>query len=170
MVTRAQARYIRISPRKFRQVIPYVAGKKPEDAIAILMNVKKGASVYAIELLKSAIANAKRMQGVDVSGLYISKMVADCGPMLKRFRAGSMGRASMIKKRTCHITVELSELSKKQDLKHAPVAQHTEDVKREGRALRQSAVKDKAVSKEAAARTKQTKEPKKTPPARKGKG
>lgn len=103
-------KYIRITPRKFRLIIPLVKGRNPEEAIAILMATKKGASIYAIELLKSAIANAKRkQQGVDISTLYISRMVADCGPTLKRFRAASMGRASMIKKRTSHLTVELDQ-------------------------------------------------------------
>lgn len=107
MITRAILRYIRITPRKFRQIIPLVKGKNPEEAIAILVSTKKNASKYGIDLLKSAIANAKRIQGVDVSSLYISKMIADGGPMLKRYRAASMGRASMIKKRTSHLTVEL---------------------------------------------------------------
>jgi len=109
MVARAVLRYVRISPRKFRLIIPLVKGKDPETAIAILMSIKKGAAKYAIDLLKSAIANAKRKQGVDVSSLYISKLIADHGPMLKRFRAASMGRASMIHKHTSHITLELDE-------------------------------------------------------------
>jgi len=126
-------KYIRITPRKFRLIIPLVKGRNPEEAIAILMATKKGASKYAIELLKSAIANAKRkQQGVDISTLYISRMVADCGPTLKRFRAASMGRASMIKKRTSHLTVELDQKavvekqkadSRKPKAKEAPKAE-----------------------------------------------
>ena len=115
MIAKAILRYIRISPRKFRLIIPLVKGKNPEEAIAILMMVKKGASKYAIDMLKSAIANAKRShQGIDVSSLYISNMKADCGPTLKRFRAGSMGRASTIRKRTSHLTVELDQIKKEQ--------------------------------------------------------
>lgn len=105
-------RYIRITPRKFRQIIPLIKGRNAEEAIAILSSVKKGASKYAIDLLKSAIANARRLQGVEASNLYISKLIADGGPMLKRFRAASMGRASPIRKRTSHITVELDEQAK----------------------------------------------------------
>jgi large subunit ribosomal protein L22 len=108
MVSRAILRYTRLSPRKFRLIIPLVKGKRAEEAIAILTGVKKKASIIGIELLKSAIANAKvKNQGIDTSTLYISKMVADPGPMLKRFRAASMGRASMIHKHTSHLTVEL---------------------------------------------------------------
>lgn len=115
MISRAQGRYIRLTPRKFRQVIPLVKGMKAEDAISILMGVKKKASTYAIELLKSAIANAKRVQGVDAANLYISRMVANGGPQLKRFRAASMGRAAMVRKRTSHIIVELDNMPLKSD-------------------------------------------------------
>ena len=108
MVSKAILRYTRLSPRKFRLIIPLVKGKRAEEAIALLTAVKKKASGIGIDLLKSAIANAKvKNQGIDTSTLYISKMVADPGPMLKRFRAASMGRASMIHKHTSHLTVEL---------------------------------------------------------------
>ena len=108
MVSKAILRYTRLSPRKFRLIIPLVKGKRAEEAIAILTAVKKKASGIGIDLLKSAIANARvKNQGIDTSTLYISKMIADPGPMLKRFRAASMGRASMIHKHTSHLTVEL---------------------------------------------------------------
>ena len=107
MVSKAVLRYIRITPRKFRQIIPLIKGRRAEEAIAVLSGVKKRASTYAIELLKSALANAKRIQGLDVSTLYISNLIADGGPVMKRFRAASMGRATMIRKRTSHLTLEL---------------------------------------------------------------
>ncbi len=113
MVTRAVLRYVRITPRKFRQIIPLVKGKNPEEAVSILAGVKKGASKYGIDVINSAINNAKRMQGVEISDLFISSFIANGGPMLKRFRAASMGRASMIKKRTSHITVELDRAPEK---------------------------------------------------------
>jgi len=125
MVTRAVLKYIRLTPRKFRQIIPLVKGKHPEDAIQILMSTKKKASVYGIEILKSAIANAKRVQGVDEDRLFISKLIADCGPQLKRFRAGSMGRASPILKRTCHITVELDQTKDDAVQKEQPAPKKT---------------------------------------------
>ncbi|MFA6142411.1 MAG: 50S ribosomal protein L22 [Candidatus Omnitrophota bacterium] len=114
MVTRAVLRYLRVTPRKFRLIIPLVKGKRVNEALAILYTVKKGASKYCIDLLNSAMANAKRIQGVDVANLYISNLVASGGPVLKRFRAASMGRASTIRKRTSHITLELSELAASQ--------------------------------------------------------
>lgn len=113
MVTRAVLRYVRISPRKVRPVIPLIKGKNPEEAISILFSVKKKASLYLIDLLNSAIANARRIQGVDIADLYISNLIASGGPQMKRFRAGSMGRAGMIRKRTSHITLELDRVASK---------------------------------------------------------
>ena len=129
MITRAVLRYVRITPRKFRLVIPLVKGKRAEEAIGILSSVKKNASKYAIDVISSAINNTKRMQGVDVSDLYISNLIANGGPMLKRFRAASMGRAGMIKKRTSHITVELDLIPKKELPKAAHAAVKKETVK-----------------------------------------
>jgi large subunit ribosomal protein L22 len=111
MVSKAVLRYVRLSPRKFRLIVPLVKGKRAEEAIAILTGVKKRASEYGIALLKSAIANARvKVQGIDTSTLYISKLIADPGPMLKRFRAASMGRAGSIHKHTSHLTIELDEI------------------------------------------------------------
>lgn len=107
MISKATLRYIRISPRKVRPVIALVKGKKAEDAVSILHGVKRKASGILIEVINSAIANAKRIPGMDASSLYISSLIANGGPQLKRFRAASMGRASTIRKRTSHITVEL---------------------------------------------------------------
>lgn len=118
MIARAELRYVRITPRKFRLIIPLVKGKDPETAMAILASVKKNACHYAIELLKSAVANAKiAHKEIAPSDLRISNFVANCGPRLKRFRAASMGRASMILKRTSHIIVELDAV-KPAEAKH----------------------------------------------------
>ena len=113
MISKATLRYLRMTPRKFRLVIPLVKGKNAEQALGILMNTKKLAAKYAIDLINSALANAKRkQQGIDVSTLYISNLVANHGPVLKRYRAASMGRASPIRKHLSHVTVELSEAKK----------------------------------------------------------
>jgi large subunit ribosomal protein L22 len=155
MISKAVLRYIRISPRKFRQIIPLVKGRNAEEAIAMLSGVKKRASTYAIELLKSAIANAKRIQGTDVTELYISNMIADGGPMMKRFRAASMGRATMIRKRTSHLTLELD--ARKENLPTDKRAQkETSEKERKPRGLRLirkgEAHKTKAVKTEQASR------------------
>ena len=107
MVSKATLRYIRISPRKTRLVANVIKGKNVGQALAILSNLNKRACGYIEELLKSAISNAKRDPDIDQNNLFISKLLVDGGPMMKRFRAGSMGRAMMIRHRMSHITIEL---------------------------------------------------------------
>jgi len=107
MVARAQAKYIRISPKKMRIVLPLVKGKNAQQAAAILHLTKKRGAQILEKVLKSAIANA-RNKGYDEEQLVISRLSADEGPVLKRYRAASFGRATVIRKRTSHISVELN--------------------------------------------------------------
>ncbi|MDL1970057.1 MAG: 50S ribosomal protein L22 [Candidatus Desulfofervidaceae bacterium] len=110
MEARAVARYIRISPRKVRLVIDLVRGKKVEEALAMLEFTPKRAARVVSKLIKSAVANAEQNPDVDVDNLYIKRIYADSGPILKRIRPRAVGRAYLIRKRTSHITVILDEL------------------------------------------------------------
>ncbi len=148
MIAKATLRYVRISPRKVRPVIALVKGKRAEDAINTLFTVKKKASGYLIDLIRSAIANSKRVQGVNPDNLYVSNLIACGGPQMKRFRAASMGRASMIRKRTSHITVELDEIRKETPAvkeMHHPEVKKGKDLKegRVAKAKHEEAVKTK---------------------------
>jgi large subunit ribosomal protein L22 len=109
MIARAVVRYIRVSPRKVRQVTRLVQQENAQRALVILSNMKKRHVIYVIKVLKSAISNAKQKPDVKEEDLYISKITVDNGPMLKRFRPRAMGRATQILKRTSHITVELDK-------------------------------------------------------------
>jgi large subunit ribosomal protein L22 len=111
MISKAQAKFIRISPRKVREVIDLIRGRRALDALNILENINKRARKPVIKVLKSAISNSRQFQANE-SNLYISKIVADEGPMLKRYRAAAFGRAVMVRHRLCHITVELDEHKK----------------------------------------------------------
>ena len=68
--------------------------------------INKRGAYYLKKVLKSAVANAKN-KGFEENSLFISKVIANPGPTLKRYRAASFGRASGIRKRTSHILVEL---------------------------------------------------------------
>lgn len=112
MVTRAIARYLRISPRKTRKVIDLVRGLPVVKAEAVLDVVDKRPTSYVKRLLRSAIDSASKRLSLSPADLYISLIKADQGPMLKRFRAASMGRATMIKHRTTHIVIELERIKR----------------------------------------------------------
>ena len=112
MVSRALEKYLRISDKKVRPVARLIKGKKVSDALNILFNVnKKGARVLQ-SVLQSALSNAERIteKKLGSEDLVVSKINVNGGPALKRFRAMSMGRAGMIRKRTSHILVELDKV------------------------------------------------------------
>ena len=113
MISKAIARYIRISPRKTRQVISLIRGKNPYRGLVILANTKKRSAGFVAKVLKSAIANLGHRPEINQEDLYISKVIVDIGPSLKRFRPRAMGRATPILKRTSHITVELDRKTPK---------------------------------------------------------
>jgi large subunit ribosomal protein L22 len=108
METKAQAKYIRISPQKVQVIVPTIKGRKVEEAIAILQFMpRKGARILQ-KILHSAVANAEQNK-VDIDTLVVKTVLVDGGPTLKRFMPRAMGRATPILKRTSHITVYLAE-------------------------------------------------------------
>lgn len=117
MIAKAISKYNRISPKKTRLLMRPLKGRTIAEAYAFLKNTNKKASRFIYQVLKSAFDNARKKDpNVKEADVYISKLVADSGPMLKRYRAASMGRAVMIRKRTSHLTVHLDarELPKKE--------------------------------------------------------
>jgi len=109
MESKAVARYVRVSPRKARLVMDQIRGKKVEEALNLLSFASQRAAKILIKLINSAVANAQQRSDIDVDRLYIEKIFADEGPILKRFRPRAMGRATRILKRTSHLTVVLDE-------------------------------------------------------------
>ncbi|MGN1014615.1 MAG: 50S ribosomal protein L22 [Butyricicoccus sp.] len=109
MEARAYLRNVRIAPRKVKIVCDLIRGKDVAEANAIIMNTPKAASELLIKLLKSAVANAENNNHMDVDKLYVSEVFVTPGPILKRIRPMSHGRAFRILKRTSHITIVLKE-------------------------------------------------------------
>ncbi len=114
IIAKAHARHIRVSARKARAVIDLIRGENAVRALTILGTINKRAKVAVEKLLRSAISNAQQNPAVEGNELFISKITADNGPMLKRHRAAAMGRATMIRRRSAHLTVELATAATKQ--------------------------------------------------------
>jgi len=108
MEARAILRYAKISPTKARQVLRLIQGMKAGDALYQLKFIPKKAARIVEGVLKSALANAEQ-KGLDLDKLYIKKAVADEGPIYKKWLPRAHGRATMMRKRTSHITIELQE-------------------------------------------------------------
>jgi len=110
---KAKLNYLRISPRKVRLVADLIRGKDVREARSILNFTLKRAAKPILKLLNSAIASAKNDFHKEENNLYIKTIKVDEGPALKRWMPRARGRADLIKKRTSHITLILSEKEEK---------------------------------------------------------
>ena len=111
MEARATSRYNRQSARKIRKVLNRVRGSNVDLAIDYLHFSPEKASVVIEKTIRSAIANLLQVEGnndLDIKTLKIKEAYADQGPVMKRFRAASMGRASRLRRPSSHLTIVLT--------------------------------------------------------------
>jgi large subunit ribosomal protein L22 len=101
--------YARSSAQKARLVADQVRGLPVEKALELLTYSPKKAAVLIKKVVDSAIANAEHNEGADVDELVITKICVDEGPTMKRIMPRAKGRADRIMKRSCHITVVVSD-------------------------------------------------------------
>jgi large subunit ribosomal protein L22 len=94
-----------MSATKARRVVDLIRGRHVDDALRVLRFTTRGAANPVAKVLKSAIANAENNRGLPGDELVVSRAWVDEGPTLKRYRPRALGRATRIRKRTCHISV-----------------------------------------------------------------
>lgn len=109
MEAKAVAKYVRMSPIKLKPIADLVRGKDLKEALTILKFTPGKGSVLVEKVVQSAAANAENNHDMNVDKLYVAEVYAHQGPTMKRWRAGSQGRASIILKRSSHIGVTLRE-------------------------------------------------------------
>lgn len=109
MESKAIAKFQRVSPRKTRLVAKNVQGKGVEEAMNILRFTSNKPAGVLLNVLKSAVANASQLGGVNVDAMVIKEVIVNEGPTWKRFMPRAQGRATKIHKRTSHVTVILAE-------------------------------------------------------------
>ena len=131
MVVTAKLKYLRIAPRKVKLVADLIRGKKVSQALNFLEFLPKKSALPFLKLLKQAIANAKHNFQLDESNLYISKILVDEGPKLKRQMPRARGQADEIYKRTSHISLVLNEIEKKpKEMKEIKEIEKKEKIKK----------------------------------------
>lgn len=108
--TRAVLRHSSISASKARQVLDLIRGKDADIAAQILRATPRMAAEAVGKVLASAVANAVHNDRLDAEDLYVSACYADESATLKRWRPRARGRATRIRKRTCHVTVIVSRM------------------------------------------------------------
>jgi large subunit ribosomal protein L22 len=121
----ATARFIRISPTKARQVVDLIRGRHVDDARRVLRFTHRAASTPVAKVLESAVANAEHNRGLPTDELVVARAWVDEGPTLRRFRPRALGRATRIRKRTCHISVVVGRPADEAALFEAPTARQT---------------------------------------------
>lgn len=105
----ASLRHLRMAPRKVRLIVDVIRGKAVEEALNILTFSPKRAAKPVAKLLQSAVANADQKGTTDVDRLFVKAATVDEGSTWRRWMPRAHGRATRIRKRTSHVTVELGE-------------------------------------------------------------
>ena len=100
---------VRVTPRKVRLVIDLVRGKDVDEALAILKNVNRAASLPVAKLIQSAAANATNNFGLNKEKLYVAEIQASDGVKMKRFMPRGKGSSSPLIKRTANIYCTVKE-------------------------------------------------------------
>jgi large subunit ribosomal protein L22 len=108
---KATAKHVHVSPRKARLVADHIRGRSVPEARTILAFTERAAAVDVEKVLSSAVANAESNPALLWNGddLVVASVFVDEGPTIKRWRARARGRVARIKKRTCHITIEVAK-------------------------------------------------------------
>ena len=109
MEVQALTKYVRLSPKKARDITREIQGRRAAEAQQLLKFIPRKAARLVGKTLNSAIANAENNNNLSGEDLVISKAVIEEGPTLKRYRAGARGSAKPISKRTSHIRIILSD-------------------------------------------------------------
>jgi len=112
MVSKASARFARISPRKARVIINMVRGRQAGEALQLLEFTPKAAAPVVKALIESAVANARtQAPNVDLDTLFVETATVDkaSNKHMRRWRPRAMGRATRIQKGVSHIHIELGE-------------------------------------------------------------
>jgi large subunit ribosomal protein L22 len=104
---RAQAKWLRIAPRKARLVVEHIRGRSVPEARTVLAFTPRAAAREIEKVLASAVANAEANHGLIGDELVVAAAYVDEGPTIKRWRARARGRVARIKKHTCHVTIRL---------------------------------------------------------------
>lgn len=98
-----------LSAQKGRLIADMIRNMNVSSAVNVLKFTPKKGAQLMLKLLESAIANAENNNGADVDELKVGTVFVDEAPTLKRISPRAKGRANRICKRTCHITVKVSD-------------------------------------------------------------
>ena len=109
MLVGATARKLPLSPQKARLIVDQIRGKSVDEAVStVTVASQKGARLVR-KVLESAIHNAEHNEGAAIDELIVAEVYVNAGATMKRIRPRARGRADRILKRSCHVTVTLTD-------------------------------------------------------------
>jgi len=149
MRVRAQAKWVRTSARKARLVLDHIRGRSVPEARTILAFTQRAAATDIEKVLRSAVANAEANHGLDGDDLVVESAFADEGPTLKRWKPRARGRVNRINKRTCHVTLILSEPAAPKGQRRSGARRSTSDVAEPGSSQSSASSRPRASKKRA---------------------
>ncbi len=110
MESRAESRFVRVSPQKARLVVDLIRGRQAGEALELLAVTRKRIAHEVAKVLRSAIANATQKDDqLDVDDLQVVRAYVNDGPRQKRIRPAPMGRAYRYQRRLAHIAVHVAD-------------------------------------------------------------
>jgi len=107
--SRASLWMAQCSPLRTRLVADLIRGQSLEEANRRLLLEKVKPAKIILKILRSAMANASQKGLADLDRLYVSEILVDEGPRIKRFMPRAQGRADQRLTRTSHISLKLGE-------------------------------------------------------------
>jgi large subunit ribosomal protein L22 len=107
----ATLKMLRSTPQKTRLVADLIRGQGISEAENLLRYANRRAAKPLLKLLQSAKANAVNNHDMFEDSLFVAGIEVNEGPTLKRYLPRARGRADLLRKRTCHITITLEERS-----------------------------------------------------------
>ena len=143
---RAEAKWVRSSPRKARLVVEHIRGRTVPEARTVLAFSERAVAREVEKVLRSAVANAEANHSLVGDDLVVSSAYVDEGPTIKRWRARARGRVARIRKRTCHITVKLQPVAETRTRRTPEPPQEEEKPKKAPARRRQPAKKKEAAA------------------------
>lgn len=144
MITRAKLSHLGVPALKVRRFASTIKGEKVERALAILDLQPSPTCQYLGKLLRSALANAVNNHQLSADYLYVSNVLVNQGPTMKRIRPRARGRAYRVLKRSSHVTIELDLVKER---RQAPTIEEAEEAKPAVKPRKKSAEKPAAKEK-----------------------
>ncbi len=108
---KATHRFARISVRKVRPLLDLIRGKYADDALDILKYMPHRGARMIEQVLKSAMANAEDKGVRNAGDLVVTDARGEGGPMFKRLMPRARGMAYLIRRRSSHIVLGLTDLT-----------------------------------------------------------